>query len=352
MEANEANTSVSGAGADHAIATLRRDVDSTHPGLGALAAVSVIAAKAQKCLLVIAPSGTGKSAVVEWLERVLPNAFRRGEITMAGVRKFQHELCDSDANVLIEDLGEAGGDYHRASVAILMTALCYGHQMIRDTHQISVNIQNFNGSCFMGVQPGVLESLVKDLAWHSNIRDKSLRYYHLQRPTAPNFTPIRAGIEWGESHDDVLPVEHFPAEWAELESIGRVQWSYARAQEHMLHLLQACALLDGRYAVNQSDYDVLLPLLRQMVIEREALERDGLDAQARLNRNLLLMLVEFASYPLLTYDIVCSDYQMRPRKLQAVLENMQEWYYKVQNSPVVLVPSDALKELLKEAGLR
>jgi len=336
----------------HAVAVLIDAINATHQGLGALAAISYIAAKARQTAMVIGPPGTGKSAVARWLEKTLPEAYLRGDLTMAGLRKYCDELSNSEAAIVIDDLGECNSEWNRAQTCIAISALVYGHDMIKDTHQIKVEILNYFGSGWIGCQPAILAEVVKHPSFHANLRDKSLRYYHLVRPVVANFGPIAVPAEWGMPLNDMLPIEDFPPEWDALMTIGRIEWSYARAQEHMEALLKACAALDGRYSVDATDYAVLLPLVRPMTVEQHIIEKEGFDSAATLNQNLLCLLAEFASYPAVTYEIIGGDYGIRPRKVQSILEDMNQWYYKVQNSPVVLVPTEDLKAVLEDAGIR
>ncbi len=48
-------------------------VNSTHLGLGSAVAFSIICVKAHMCMLLIAPSGTGKSVITDMVARVHPN---------------------------------------------------------------------------------------------------------------------------------------------------------------------------------------------------------------------------------------------------------------------------------------
>ena len=350
------NTKTERTGADavhaHAVQKTLEEVNASHPGLGNLAAISLIAAKACQTMMIIGPPGTGKSAVSRWLGEALPEAYVRGDLTMAALRKYNEELSDSKAAIVIDDLGECNSEWNRAQTCIAVSALVYGHEIVKDTHQIKVEILNFYGSGWIGLQPAILAEVVKHPSFHANLRDKSLRYYHLQRPVVANFGPIEVQPDWGQPLEEVVPLEDYLDGWDTLIRIARIEWSTARAQEHIGNLLRAAAALDGRYGVDQTDYDLLLKLLRPMTIEEHLIEKQGFDSAATLNQNLLCLLVEFASYPQVTYEIIGADYGIRPRKVQSILEDMHQWYYKTQNDPVVLAPTEELKSVLVEAGIR
>jgi len=271
---------------------------------------------------------------------------------MAGLRKYSEELSKSEASIIIDDLGECNSEWNRAQTCIAISALVYGHNMIKDTHQIKVEITDYYGAGWLGLQPAILAEVVKHPSFHANLRDKSLRYYHLQRPTVANFQPIGLEIDWGLPFGDILDDIEETERWDALVRLGRIEWSYSRAIEHIGGLLKACAALDGRYSTGQSDSEILIPLLLPLTVEQHVIEKQGFDSAASLNQNLLCLLAEFASYPAVTYEIIGADYGIRPRKVQSILEDMHEWYYKAQNNPVVLMPTDALKYILEEAGLR
>lgn len=342
-----------GTGVDqHAIRELITAVNRTHPGLGALAAITMVAAKARKCTLIVGPPGTGKSAVVRWLGRTLPEAYIRGDLTMAALRKYTDELTNSKAAILVDDIGACNSDWNRIQTCVSLAELVYGHEMVKDTHQIKVEILDFYGAAVLGVQPNVLSEVVKHPSWHSNLADKSMRYYHLQRPLAPSREEINVECDWGEDFDDVLDWDGDSNLWSDLMDIGLEQWSYARAIEHLGDLAKAIAALCGRYTVEEQDLAVLLDLIRPMTVEMNAVQKLGFGSEATLNQNLIYLLAEFASYPIVTYEIIGNDYHLRPRQVQRILEDMHDWYYKVNQNPVKLIPTELLREVLQRAGVR
>jgi len=336
----------------HPLQILANQIDQTHRGLGALAVIGVITAKALKCLMIVGPPGTGKSAVVEWLGKNLPEAYVRGDLTMAAMRKYNQELSNSEACILVDDIGACNSDWNRIQTCVALAELCYSHEMIKDTHQIKVEITNYQGSAIMGIQPNVLAEIVRHTSWHSNLADKSLRYYHLIRPTTPTRAKIRQELDWGVDFQDVLEYNGDSPLWDELLELGLEQWSTARAHEHLHDMVRACAALRESYTVEDGDIALLLKLIRPMSIEMEAVVKAGFGSEATLNQNLIYLLTEFASYPIVTYDTIGTDYKMRPTQVRHILEGMQEWYEKISNNPVILRPTERLKEILEHAGIR
>ena len=336
----------------HPALEIASEVDMTHPGLGNLAAVSAIAAKARKCTMVIGFSGTGKSAIAHWLARQLPDAGLQGDLTMVKLGAYNAEFSDSEKSIIVEDLGEGNNEWTRIQTLIGLSALTYTHYITKDTAKCTVRIENFYGSAWIGIQPRRFKEAAGSDAWQSNLRDKTLRWYHLTRPTAPNFDEISVPIEWGIPITDVKPLADIAASFPELISIGRTQWSFARAQEHVGHLLAACAALRGSDAIAWDDGAVLLDLMRPMLVEREVLSQDSFDSNPKVDNDLFAILTEFASYETINYDIIAQDYGMRPRKVLTIMETMWEWYHKVGDHPPTFAPSTQLKLLLQEIGLR
>jgi len=327
-------------------------INKTHPGLGNLAAISLIAAKACKTIFVIGPPGTGKSVVINWLGRVLPESYVRGDLTMAALRKFNEELSNSQAVILIDDIGACSSDWNRVQTALALIELTYSHTMIKDTHQIKVSITGFEGAAVLGVQPNVLAELVKHTSWHSNMADKSMRYYHLIRPTHPTRDRIDQPVSWGVDFAHVLEHDGTADRWPELISAGLEQWSHARSWEHCHDLARATAALRDSYNVEPIDIDLLLELMRPMSVEMESIVKHGFGSEAFLNQNLIYLLTEFASYPTITYETFAVDYKMRPTQVRTILEGMLDWYQKIGNNPITLQPTDRLRDVLERAGIR
>lgn len=70
-----------------------------------------------------------------------------------------------------------------------------------------------------------------------------------------------------------------------------------------------------------------------------------------MNDNLLYLLVEFATYGRVTYELFAQDYKMKPSQVQVILSHMVDWYEKIGSNPVTLQKSERLETLLKKAGI-
>ena len=65
----------------HTLAQLVKKVNKTHKGLGPLIAMNLIAAKARKCILNVAPAGCGKSTATDIVYRMLRDMESKGCVT-------------------------------------------------------------------------------------------------------------------------------------------------------------------------------------------------------------------------------------------------------------------------------
>lgn len=117
-------------------------------------------------------------------------------------------------------------------------------------------------------------------------------------------------------------------------------------------MLQAVAALDNNPTPGEVELEILLRLMRPMTIEMDIIEKQGFGSRAILNDNLLYLLVQFASYPDVTYDLFARDYKMKPTQVQHILSYMVDWYEKVGTNPVRLQKSERLEILLSKAGIR
>lgn len=338
--------------ADHAVLELIDTINESHPGLGELAAMCVVTMKARQCLLVVAPPGCGKSTVGNWIVNVHPEAYWKQSITRSSLKIYVELFNDFEGGVVFDDMGAIDTEWSRMQTLVTMVELVYGHKVSKDSHQLHIEIDNFFGSAILNVQPNVLKEVVGHGEWHANVADKSLRYYHLKRATMPNPGPIEAELDWGLPWADVDAYSGESPTWDAIKKIGMEQWTLPRCLEHTQGLLKAVAALDNNPSPGQMELDILLNLMRPMTVEMDIIEKQGFGSKAILNDNLLYLLVQFASYPDVTYERFAQDYKMKPTQVQVILSHMVDWYEKVGNNPVKLQKSERLDALLKKAGIR
>jgi hypothetical protein len=336
----------------HKVTDLIHAVESTHKGLGRLAGMTLVASKARQCMITVSPPGCGKSTVGAWLETVHPEAYTKQSVTRSSLKTYETLFNDFQGCVIFDDLGAVDTEWSRNQTLVTMAELVYGHFINKDSHQLHIDIENFQGSAILNIQPNVLKEVVEHPSWNSNLADKSLRYYHLKRAVTPNAGPIEAKVEWGGDIDQIEAYEGESKLWQTILSIGQEQWTRPRAMEHCAALLKAVTALGGKGYSDEEDIQILLDLMRPMTVEMEMIERQGFGSKATLNDNLLYMMVEFATYNPVTYEDIGRDYHMKPHKVQIVLSHMIDWFHKTGTNPVKLQPTQQMTELLKKAGAR
>ena len=338
--------------ADHPVLDLVEAVEATHRGLGNLAAMAVIAIKAKKCLITVSPPGCGKSTITNWIQDNHPDAYIKDSITRSSLTNYQAQFQGFTGVLLFDDVGKIDTPWSRVQTLVTMAELIHGHFVSKDAHQIKIEIDDFHGSAVLNIQPPVLQEVMEHPTWHSNLADKSMRYYHLVRAVWPTRDALAVPIDWGLELGDVEPYNGNPDLWQEILEIGLEQWTRPRAIEHSEDLLRAVAAIGRAPAPGDAEAEILLKLMRPLTVEMEVMEMHGFGSKAQLNVNLLYLLSEFASYQNVTYQIIATDMHMRPRKVASVLEGMVDWYEKVGNNPVVLQPTTRLTQLLEKAGIR
>lgn len=338
--------------AEHPIEAIIEAVEESHPGLGRLAAFSLVASKARKCLLTVAPPGTGKSTIGKWLENVHPEAYVKQSVTRSSLKVYEDLFNGFRGLVIFDDVGAIDTEWSRIQTLVTMAEIVYGHMIQKDSHQLHIDIDDFQGAAILNVQPSVLKEVVEHPTWHSNLADKSIRYYHLVRATSPTQEEITAGADWGLPIEEIPPYVSDSAVWDAILKIGTTQWTRPRALEHCRDLLRAVTALGSAPEAGELDLSILLELMRPMTVESEILEKQGFGSKAMLNDNLLYMIVEFATYASVTYEQIASDYMMKPTQAQRILSHMVDWFEKVGINPVRLQRSPRLTELLIKAGYR
>jgi hypothetical protein len=215
------------------------------------------------------------------------------------------------------------------------------------------SIENFQGSILIGIQPKILTELLIAPEWESTVRDKVLRYYHLKRPTSPDlhfptFTLRKGDIS---TVNDFIPDTKSP-DWKTLMELLTMEFSKARAFEHLTDLLKASACLDNRKDVNNSDYNLLKSVLKTFAYEIITTSKEELEGEIKLNSTLLLLLVEYYTYNgQYTLAQVATDYKISIHQAYRIMQNQNGYWQQISKSPTIYKPSKALLETLKKLNL-
>lgn len=332
----------------HYLETIEAAVNETHPGLGPMAAFTLLGVKAGRMIVLVAPSGTGKSAITEWLEREYPHSMFWRVATAAGIVGYADELNGFNSVVVIDDLAAMGSPYRREHTLMIFTDLVYSHRTKIDTGQGSFHIENFNGACVIGAQPVILKDLVKTPGWDGHLHDKTIRYYHLARPSSVCLDGIDITVDTGIPLVDVEPLSLDDELFGRLARWLRVQWSIARSMEHTRAMLQAAAALDKRTAVDRDDVKVVARLCKPLALESYLLYRRDFETPRILRNDLYYMVLEFASKGTLTVNDFVDAYKVSESSVRRILDEHANLWKIVQKNPTVYAPSDVMEAILKE----
>jgi hypothetical protein len=335
----------------HPLYNVIAEIDRTHPKLGNAVAFACICVKAKKCLLVISPAGCGKSAVSDAVASHYPDAIKIDSVTRSGLRDFKDVFTHYQGLVAIDDLGKVDTNYSRIATVTSFAELCYSHFISKHTMTVTVEIAEFFGSAILNVQPPVLASLVEADEWEVVTQDKTIRYYHLYRPTKPNSTKPVFNLDWGIDMPLVHKPDHRYKLHNKLENIASIQWSDARVLEHLDDLLKASAALDHRTEVDNNDYVLLNKLMKPMTVEKYCRSKYGFETGRAFNTNLMAVLVEFASWPNINIARIARDYKVSESTVYRLLSEIKDWFEPSEPMSKKLNPKPELSRVLKEAGV-
>lgn len=335
----------------HQLYSIIKGVEETHPGLGNAVAFSIIATKARKCLLLVAPAGCGKSVITDGLGVKHPDAVRLLSVTRARLKVFTDVFSNFQGVVLMDDMAGAGSIYERKETLVAFSMLCYSHSISKHTFSTDFEIANFHGSAVLNIQPSILAEIYQFPEWESILQDKTIRYYHLYRPTKPNEDAPKFDIDWGIDIDLVQKPNRTYKLYSKLEDIGGVQWGDARVLEHLDTLLRATAALDKRQSPRQEDFVLLQRLMKPMVVERYIMQKVGFEVGRWMDVNLLDVLVEFASWKNISIERIARDYKVSHSTTYRLLMEIKDWFVQAQPMSKKLVPKPELRRVLKEAGV-
>jgi len=335
--------------------TFYKDIEKTHRGLGKLCVMMVLSDIANKCLFVVGISGTGKSRSMELISRLCNRAkFDIQGLTLNGLAKYQNVFNESRVTVLIDDLSRSQTDYSIVATAQVFTALTYSGSVRKTTGRIDISIRNFKGSAILLLQPVIYKKILENEMFEAEIRDKSIRYYHLRRPVKPNDNPINAELDYkylDEVIVDLPPKLKRSRKYQRALHNFRHEHSIGRAEQHLDDYLKACALANGRLEVTKADLDLIEQLSRNFRFELSVFTKEELEGNRYLDPNMIALFSVLATHKKYPVSNLTFDFQVRKSRLYQILENLSEWCYTLKNSNrAYIVPSEEAIKVLKEIG--
>jgi len=332
----------------HRLRQVEVEVNRTHSGLGRLAAFVALVSQARVCALIVAPAGCGKSEVAKWAVENLPHSHFQDKLSAAGLGPLQGILSGFAGLFAMDDLGKAQTPYARLVTVLTLAELTYSGFYRSDMASQHIDIKDFQGSAIANCQPVVFRDLVRRPEWEATLMDKTIRYYHLVRPTQPRTEPIVA---------EFPVLRHLPrvAEPTlegklayELIRLASYHWSSSRVKWWLKKLLKAMAALDQREQVQAIDYQYLLYLLRPCFIERYFIDRQSFESTFRVTLPVLYLTCEFSSYGTFPLEQLARNYKMSEASARRVLDGVPALWEIVDKNPTLYGPSERLRHIINE----
>lgn len=335
----------------HYLLQVEKDVNKTHAKLGGLYVACIIAIKAKKMMIPIAPIGTGKSRATQAVSEQCADCAKYDRLSVAGL-VFEEERFNGFQGVLmVDDIAKTQTSYARVATICTLAELVYSHYIVSSMQGSHYEINNFFGSALVNIQPVLLRELVRSNEWEASIQDKTMRYYHLYRPTKPNPLPPNVKIDWGfdiKNVHDVIP--QGKALKALFDVVG-VQWGSTRLVEHTKDLLKACAALDKRNDVSIADINVLARIMKPLQYEQLVTDKLEFESDRRLDANRLAILTEYMSYGNFTLDQISEDYKLSMSQSYRIMAKYAGDWVQVSKTPTIYAPTDKLREKLRKVGI-
>ncbi len=335
----------------HYLSDVIRQIDKTHPHLGNVCAVTMLAIKAKKMLLIVSPRGCGKSRVTSFVGMQCPQHSLQDRLSVAALGRLQDEFRGFQGVIIVDDIAKTQTAYARITTITTLAELVYSHYCISHLQGADYEITDFAGSAVVNIQPVLLREIVKSAEWEASMMDKSIRYYHLHRPQEPNPLPPTLELQWGVSIDEVEVPELKGKLADKLCNIGEAEWGLARLKEHLIALLRASASLDDRRVVNTTDYRLLIKLLTPLMLETIICDKIEFESKRYLNSNTLAVLTEFVTYGQFTLRQIARDFKLSEGRCYQILNKMQGDWQIVAKNPTIYAPTEELVNKLKGVGI-
>lgn len=338
------------------IENLIEQVEKTHSGFGELVAMCQVVISARKMMLIVSPSGCGKSRAMELVYNQTPDAIKRDYLSSAGLMPLADRLTSFRSVFIIDDIANCKTEYNRKSTISTLSSLVYSHIIQPQMMGNEFTIEDFHGSAIAGIQPVLLREIMLQTEWDASIQDKVLRYYHLIRPITPVIGLPDVKLKYNISINEVNDFELDYTKGDSLIKLANYQWSRARVKEHLTDMLKAIAGLDSRNDVIDDDYMLLTKLLKNMAIENAVVKKEQLEGERQLDNNLLALLAEYYSYGGQFYLAqIAVDFKVSVSQAYRIMKgqtngNKRNWQ-QISKSPTVYKPSKKLEQTLKSLDL-
>ena len=329
------------------------DIEETHRGLGKLALFEVLSDIANRCLLVVGSSGTGKSVISNAVyEKVKRSKLMLDAITVSGLRRIENVLNYNTVTVVVDDLSKGQTEYSQMATVSVFSALCYTHRIRKFTGQMQLSIEGFSGSAIINLQPLLLRKIAKLPEFETDIRDKVIRYYHLRFPRQENIEKPKITVEWDYLDDFNLPIEDNARKSAYYNyafTNFRFEFSKARAREHLTAYLNASARLNDRAKITKADCWLIYQLSRNFLIEPNIMIKESLEGERYIDENVLPLLSALATWKTPKIRDLMFRFGVRKSTLYSIIADNTDICVLIKNRGII-APTPETLELLKMIG--
>jgi len=325
-------------------------VEETHPKLGRLALLEILCDIANKCVMVVGTSGTGKSAILKFLQnQISREKLLLDAVTVSGLKYIQEKISNKNMSILVDDISKGGTEYVQVMTVTTLGELSYTGHVVKITQNYHINVQNFKGSVIINGQPLIVKRILRAPEFETDIRDKVIRYYHLPRPLNPTLFPPRNDIIYNYGIEKVkIPQEILssPIYNKALENFLH-EFTKARATQHLNDLIRASALLEDKLTADEKDVETVEYLSRNFYLEREIFSKRNLEGPRKLDVNIIPLLSIIATYKTRKIEDIENEFQVKRHR---VYEIVKEFEHIAQFKDKVLIPTRYTIDLLKNMG--
>jgi hypothetical protein len=329
-------------------------VENSYPQLGKLVILETITATSNETLAVIGISGTGKSRALQIVKTLYQGqALLLDAITINGLEKISKKLDNNQKLLLIDDLSKGATDYAQIMTLMTLAELVYSKFVEKYTHSLELRISNFNGSAIINIQPLLYRKVLLAPEFETDIRDKTIRYFHMSLPRETNIIPANDELNKMRRRIDFTTQVKIDTDnplYRKIVSNFRNEHSLTRAEEHTIKLLRGIALLDNRTETKDIDYQLLYNYSKNFQVELEITEKKALEGLRKLDINIIAILTVINSYGKVKVDELCKIFQVKRSTMYNILAELGDYVILFQQKGLVL-PTDKTKKLLKEVRI-
>lgn len=326
------------------------NIAKTHIGLENLTIFDLLSEIANKPVLIIGCSGTGKSVCSDIVFDLSPRTkIKIGAMTISGLKKFQQTLSNNCVTIVVDDVSKGQTLYSEISTVSVFSSLCYTGEISKYTAQLDLNITNFRGSAIMNTQPILLKRLTTIPEFDADIRDKLIRYYHLYFPINPCLKrPQLYGVKIKYIEKPLEPkyTKYFDKA---LENF-RYTHSKARAEQHLKDYISASALLNNRTEVTEGDEQFIYKLTRTFRLEPVIFEKKHLEGARYLHPDLLPLLSSFATFGKPNVKELMLRFGTSRQRTYEIIDELHEYAQLIRGKGII-IPTKHTIEIMKDIGV-